>query len=249
AFAALAFLHRPGRRTLQFAASIGLMVLFSSGCLELVAPALYYLIPGMSYFRHIALIAPFVKLFVIFLAGLGVERAREAFQSRPGIARSLGLTLLLLGGFLGLLGFSSAPVLRTVAGLMIGSLTGMSYSSLIENFGVLSRGLLMSAAAAVGTGVCFLFAGRTRWLTPAWTAILVVHTLQVFGWKFEMLRERTVSLTPAQVALQELHALPYVPRRSMDYSRNPRYRVLDETSWWDHASAHGTMYWTSDAYL
>jgi len=248
AFAALALLYRPGRRTLQLLLALTLTLLFSCGFLEAVAPSAYVLIPGMRYFRHVAYIAPFVKLFVIFLAGLGFEGARRRFQLRGRPGRTAGILLLTLAAALAILAFSP-PLAGSFANKVEAAMGHAPAAPSLTDPGLLSRRLLLSAAGAAGAGLLLLLSAWKPAASPVWTAILAVHALQVFGWQLDIVREKTLRLDPAQYALQELRPLPYVSRRSADYASNPRYRALEGALFRGADGAYGTMSWTADAYL
>ncbi len=69
AFAILAVFYNPTRKVLHLTTTLVLILFFSMGSLTIVAMIIYYLIPVMSFYRHVALSAPYVKLFVIFLSG------------------------------------------------------------------------------------------------------------------------------------------------------------------------------------
>lgn len=244
AFAALALLRSPRRRTLVVSIVVVLSVLFSCGALSLIAPSLYHLLPGMRYFRHVALVAPFVKLFLIFLSGFGFERASAAFQADPRTPARLGAAWIGFGLLLGLLGFSGHAALRGVVGILRSGMIATYGSPDLESDAFVARALLIAAAGATATGAAFLLARRMKPAAAIWM-ILGVHAVQLFAWKADLLRIKTLPLTPEQAALQRLEPMPYVARRSEDYSANRRFAALDR----DILEQEGNSYWTTDAYL
>ncbi len=60
------------RRRLHFVVMAIVMLLFTLG--TLISIAAFRVWPGMRFFRHIALVSPFVKVLLIFVAGIGFER-------------------------------------------------------------------------------------------------------------------------------------------------------------------------------
>src|SRR5204863_499120 len=116
-------------------------------------PTLFYLIPGMKYFRHVSLIAPFVKLFVIFLAGVGFDRAMR--RPSPAVP-ALGGLLLAVGGILGLLACLGKD-LRLPAFAVLQSGMDPVYSSPdFHSASFIARSLGLSAAGAAGSGLLLL---------------------------------------------------------------------------------------------
>ncbi len=249
AFAALAFVYRPDRRTLHLAAVLLLILLFSCGFLELMAPTAYYLMPGMRYFRHVSLIAPFVKLFLIFLSGFGFERATLLFREQPRAAVPLGGILLVLGAILGVVGLSSRESLYSVLSMLKTATLEMPANPDLTRSSFLARSLLAAALVSALSGLFLLAAGRAGARPAYWTALLAFHAVQLFAWKFEMLHLKTFRLNPEQMAMQELRPIPYVPRRSEDYASNPRYAAFQKDLFRREHETYGTLYWTSDSYL
>lgn len=83
-FAYTALTGKIQREALAFATAAFLILLFSSA--GFVSVAYFYLMPFGTLFRHIGLTAPFVKFFVVFLAGYGFERYWHARRTSTGYA-------------------------------------------------------------------------------------------------------------------------------------------------------------------
>jgi len=80
-FAVLALLRVRSRLACAFGITALIMALFSSG---LLVPRLFYhLFPFGKHYRHIGLIAPLVKLFVVFYAGFGFDLLWRSLKDKP----------------------------------------------------------------------------------------------------------------------------------------------------------------------
>jgi hypothetical protein len=70
-FLIVGFVFAIRRKNAHVLMSIIALLLLSNG--TAMAQLLYYIWPGMKYYRHLSLIAPLIKLFLCFLAGYGFE--------------------------------------------------------------------------------------------------------------------------------------------------------------------------------
>lgn len=250
-FAALAFVNGPDRRTLHLASTLGLVVVLSTGFLGLVAMLAYYL-PGMRFFRHLGLIAPFAKLLLVLLGGAGVDHLavgrvpRRAHYVIAWVAAMLGLALAAT---------AAAPVsVRTAIGtFLLTSGTGADDEPVITDGGVTAALYLLGAIGALATAVVLWRAAALPRPRRTLLALLVVHALPLLAWKIAIAHIETFPLAPEQSALQRLDAIPYVPRRAADCTEGGRFRILRDPLFNRQAHgryyAHGEMYWSTDAYL
>ena len=91
------------RRRLHFVVMAIVMLLFTLG--TLISTAAFHVWPGMRFFRHIALVSPFVKVLLIFVAGIGFERLFGTCTDRRRIVRAAAIAaaiVLLAGAWLAL---------------------------------------------------------------------------------------------------------------------------------------------------
>ncbi|MPZ78649.1 MAG: YfhO family protein [Deltaproteobacteria bacterium] len=111
-------LWRPSRRQLPFLITAVFLTLLSLGRASFIAPLVYY-IPGMSYYRHIGLVLPLIKVMLIFLAGFGfdalVRQVNGADTPQLDRTKSVArINMLLIGIMLFACGSVTAVHLTTV---------------------------------------------------------------------------------------------------------------------------------------
>jgi hypothetical protein len=235
-----ALLARPGRPVIHLIVCTLVVLFFSMGWLSLVAAGAYVLTPPLRFFRYVSLAAPLVKIFLILLAGHGIDAfvAGRLWRSRlldvlmVPVALALGATLLLVAVARG-----GANVIATILG---------SWDSALA-----SRTDSMSATPVIITGIfTLILAGvlsvarrGTFRLQTCVVVLLALQTVDVFRWKVAFFREETIALDDAQYALQQIRPLPFIARRSDDYERSDRYRALADTF-----VVHGARYDLFDAF-
>ncbi len=165
------------------------MALAAFGILSLVGPA-----------------APWVRLVLVFLSGLGFERAVHDPQGGRRIAEGmlfLGTALMLVA--LGMVEYL-LPQAAAVRGFLGPAPDDLGITDL-QQLRLLSELLGMAAASAGVAGiVLWLQAARRRAAPLAVALILMLHPTDVFGWKSRMTWLRSAPLTPAQYESQKLQA-------------------------------------------
>jgi hypothetical protein len=195
----------------------------------------FLLLPGLRPATPLPYATPFVRLFIVFLAGAGFQRALDA---RPAAPLRFAGSLLLAGAvLLGLLCWTSIrrPDLAhdLLALTVAGESTEAAASPVLEpwiypdqlRFSLVSDLLGASCLfASLGGGLLLLLAGRSRSAPLALSLILLVHPLDAFSWKFRMSWLETFPANASQRALQKLEAPPYSPRRLASIADAPRYR-------------------------
>lgn len=146
--------------------------------------------------RPVPVLLPIVRLGLVFLAARGFERSRAA-SARPVLAWSavgLGVVFLLCGVLSWSLALtqSSWPMEAWLASppriAAFPDLLDPSFAS--ELLGAASFQALL-ATLLVG-----LLAGNRRLAVVALPAILAVHGMDVFGWKFRMTWRKTYAVSP-----------------------------------------------------
>jgi hypothetical protein len=257
AFAILAVFYNPTRKVLHLTTTLLLILFFSMGTLTILAMIVYYLIPVMSFYRHVALSAPYVKLFVVFLSGYGFEAimVKRWHEKLPIV--SVAVVMLMV----------AATLTRLVVSAIFGNTEFLEFvMTLLEADSALTKfpdfmglavftNLLVSSALAAGlVGVVLLLRSLgIRFAPLALGLILLLHPLELFSWKFRMFDTRSVRLEGEEYSLQKLQPLPYVPRRSWDYEANKRFNAFSDSLFAgaieNQPRYYGAMYWTADAFL
>jgi hypothetical protein len=236
--ALLALLARPGKAVLHWVLCILLLTLFSMGFLSLVAAAAFEIVPPLRFFRYVSLAAPLVKVFLIFLAGHGVQALVDGSAWKTGAMTRLLLPVLLILGGLGL------ALLFGIKGDDIPAILGTGGSGLANRRDASSNSAvaLSGAFTLLLGGILLLAAKGSLRAGPCIALLLGLETVDVFRWKISLLREETVPLNEAQVAVQEIRPLPFIARRSGDYDASDRFRRMKPL-----LAEYGTQYDLIDA--
>jgi len=245
AFAALAVVARPDRRTLHLVVVALLLLLLATGLLGLIALFVYYFFPGATYYRHLGLISPTAKLVLILLAGVGVDRAAREMPGR----RLAAAALVVVGAALAGLALGPDRWRTTLGWILLTSWHGADDAPLVTDAGQTAMLVGVAALGAIGAGVVLLVKPSQRTVLAA----VAFHVLHLFAWKVATLQLKTLPMTSDQAALQVLEPAPYLPRRTIDYESSARFRILKEPLFAHMAHgrffSHGEMYWHTDTYL
>ncbi|HLF95263.1 MAG TPA: hypothetical protein VJB14_17485 [Planctomycetota bacterium] len=205
---------------------------------------------------------PLVRLFVIFLAGFGVQGMVERRQETSPRTRSAGV--LLTAGAAGLFGLSAIAVLfSSSAGspalaeqtrrLMTLGGPPESVSPLPLKLALFSDLTGMSALmAGLAGGILLLWSSGFRRAPLALGLALLVHPLDVFSWKFRMTWLKTCSLSPPRAEAQRLEGLPWVGHRVPDHDTNARFRLLQPRvapfPGFEDLASYGAGSWLDESY-
>lgn len=241
--AAAALRCRPGKSVVQLGICLLLLLSFSMGYLGIVAAAGYYAFPPLHYFRYVSLAAPLVKLFLLLLAGFGVDafmRSREPGRRAAWAALALGL----LGAQLLYRRASGSGLSDPLAGFLHRVRDGLAFRSQEP---IEASALVVGILALVSAGAAF--AGRrrpdvARILVPL---MLVFHGYDLVRWRLQVLREETVPLDDAAYAVQRVRPMPWIPRRTPTPEGNERHAAFGAPIF--RSSAAGTTYDYCDAFL
>lgn len=248
ALAAVAVVHRPGKKVLVLVVTLLLIVLFSTGYLSAVAGISYFLVPPLHYSRYVALVAPCAKLFLILLSGFGFE---ALVSRRSELRRTLGglsAGLVLGASLVALLAVASAGAHDTLSDLdaiLRTARLGLGQRPAAEVRPSAVPLLVGAAAAMAAAAILLAFRAKSPRVSLRWVAVLLaVHAADLYRWKSQMTVQETLALGDEQYALQKIRPVPYVPGRMADYLENPRYQAM-KTVLLDH----GATYDFTDPYL
>lgn len=204
-----------------------LLFLFSMG--TYVSVFFYYTWPLMKFYRHLALVAPVIKLFLIFIAGFGFE---FIFIQRPFEQKRRWPDLCCLLAGASLLNWSIIVIdLGMRAGYANALVSGFATPLLAELHGIFKGDLTVYRFYEAGMfsmlfGCLFLL-----WpLIPSpkygryfLLVLLSVHSTDLGGYYCAQMSDRTFSLNSAQRKITFFTALPYSKRRGTALTKeNPR---------------------------
>jgi hypothetical protein len=249
---ALVGLATVDRQRLHFVVMAVVMLLFTLGTLISIAAFLVW--PGMRFFRHIALVSPFVKVLMIFVAGIGFERLFGLRKSRA--AAVAAAIVLLAGAWLALdLAQSPSTLPRYMDPDPLVDRPDHMYDPLLVARRLHASAALAAAGAAIIAAAAFT-GSRLRGVTMA-VAISFVAA-DVYYFKFNHLLTRSdVVPRPARTVLRPA-PMTFPQRRDLELRAalltSGRLRA---TLSFNHVlrqslqgqAARGTQYWTSHAFL
>ncbi len=245
-FAVLAAVLSPGRRTLHLAATFVILVSFSTGLLGIAAPAAFEAFPGMTYFRHVGLTAPFARLLLVLLAGVGVDTALRG-RWHPAAARRLAALCVLGAGALAAL-LAADPYRREqLVHVLLADDTSATRAPVEPAWH------LAAAAAGLALTAALILAWPALQRRRAAGLVLVsLNAIILLGWKVMNLAEATLPLDDRAYALQRLERPPFRPRRSADPNHSERYLAMAVPVFrytGGPEAAQGATHWTSDPYF
>ena len=195
-FAAVALFCVRSRRAAAFGLTALVLAMFSAA--TLVTAAFYYAFPLGRMFRHIGLVAPIVKMFLIFYAGFGVDRAWQSLlkpgaDRRPFLIAAATLILLLVPG-------AEAPVHTVIgyAGFVIGAIVLL---------------VLIYRQAIHSAYLCAVM-------------LLGLHVVDVGSVKVEREYLRTPQVSPEVVELFKSFNYAFPMHRQLDYGHSQRAAAL-----------------------
>lgn len=211
-----------------------------------VTTLLYYAFwPLARYYRHISLAVPVAKVFVVFLAGLGLDAAIFSMSrsARQRALLALGGAALAVGGSLLATSAWGGPI-EAMARTILDDITLPVRASLREP-GALEAQLAFfgSAALLTGTGLVAMAGARG---SPGKLA-LSLCALQAVPLAGFRLREQFLATAPASA--QRLHALrpepaPFAWRRLPRETRSEEARAFEPLLGSGPTGPFGTNYWS-----
>lgn len=208
-----------------------------------VATAAYYLWPGMKFFRHLALLAPQVKVAVCLLAGIGFDRLRRDLGAGAAWSRA---TRLIVGW---------CVVQSVVVGTLLieRDLRVMLMNNMIDPGGIPAnppalvdayvKARLVEVLAMCGLALTAVIAlrgtpSRRRALLPLLFALLA---LDVGLFHVRQTALMSTRLTGPARELLRATPLPYVARRADTITSAPRWRQWERVS----PVRNGAWYWST----
>ena len=205
-----------------------ILVLFSMG--NFVSIFFYYVWPLMKFYRHLALVAPIVKLFLCFLAGIGFEAVFIKEQFKPSSHLLLFSSAMMFG--VSMILFTLAHKL-SLSGRITDFLVSTGLPSLTTGF--LSEELLYHRLV-----ISFIYALFTYLLIGFLPVIpfqkyrlyivsiaLSLHLLNLYEYNLSEINLRTVPLNPDQYKITAFQDIPFIKKRDISFWKdNPRAALI-----------------------
>ncbi len=257
------------RRSFALAATAALLILFSAGIFP--ASLFWHVWPFMKYFRHVGMLGPLVKVFLILLAGRGFEAAFVSGRRTRLELLMAAVFLIALSVCLGALS-QNYVLSRSMVDYFAEQRTTASLCTQVLLADPLRIRLVWTALLACLCGGAFLAIGfssrcrRFRW-TPA--LVLALLAADVYGYKFDLLSQKTIRLSPAGLAAFRFAPIPYADVRLRPPDSDPPHGDVELTAaaqrtWFDQnvirghprlaavpdpTGAYGSNYWSLNAFL
>lgn len=247
--AAIGLLTLP-RRLWHLPLLAGTLLLISAG--TWLARGVYYAWPMMKYYRHLALLCPYIKVIGCFVAGWGFQVVFGGTMPWRRIRRVMPLLGVAAGVLMLFLAWQLWYQARwpAVAGSGLQSYLdspSLPPSPLYNNWSLRQPRLYISSGFALLAAVLLAIASLRRW-QPNRTLIaaaLIVATLDLCAFKTAHLLLRTRALGP-QETLTETQPMPFAPRRLMTLEDVPRFKQLRAVT---DINGPGARYWSTNAFV
>ena len=252
-FILLGLIFNTNKRNIHFALTTLVLLLFGMG--TPVSMLFYYCWPKMDYFRHLALVAPVVKVFLCFLAGFGFDalffREPRWFMPRGMKAALIIMSLLLLRYFFILWNLPESgnyayfiQAIKAIVPDRLPDFQGLLSNEVLLAF-LLKRTALFVLSASLLLGAGLLLRASVKGLFLLLVAVLVFHGADLYSYKYYETRLKTVPLDDALYQITEFHPMPYAQRRNAAWDKNnPRFNLLEKLP-----VKSGVLYWTIHAFL
>ncbi len=235
-----------GRRRAHLVFAAGFILAVSSA--TPLASAVFYLWPGMKFFRHLALLAPQVRLLACFLAGVGFEHLRDDLRADAAWPRSARVIVAWCA--------LSAAVLAAL--LSARDLRVMLMTEMVEMGGLLANGPAsvdafvverLSTTLALSVIALALTVALTRApskMTRALPlALLALLALDLGVYHARQIAVMSVRLTGSAHDLLRATPLPYVARRADALTSSARWRRWARVS----PTREGAWYWSTGMFV
>ncbi len=240
------FRRKMSRQALVIIGVIVTIYFVSTG--SILAQIFYYTWPFMKYFRHLPLLTPIMRIFLIFLAGFGFERVLyflkkdESYLSKLYLG-TISIIFLVLGIFL-YLKSQNIYFLKDI-------LNAMAYSESGKNLTVLGHLNQEFAFNAMIFILCAVFLGvfgivkNKFWKAIILAIILMIHVYDVYSYSYSDFLQRTHKIDQSQYDLNTFQSMPFRSHRSkVLWEGSDRVGILSE-----ELMSRGQNYWVVDAYL
>jgi hypothetical protein len=223
-----------------------LLLFFSMG--TWVSVFFYYAWPMMKFYRHLSLIVPLIKLFLIFLAGFGFEKLfilRETWQGKRDVSYICllsGALLLVTAAILIQMSCHGAQASHYIVRFL--TVQTSQTPATFDAFSITFR-LIEASFYALLAGIIFLVLPLVpfkKYGTTMILAVLIINAGDIYGYYCTEINERTFALNKDQYQITAFSPTPYASRRVIS-AVNPRQKILLSP-----AGQH-TLYVTVNAFL
>jgi len=267
-FAILTFFRVRSRLSYAFGTTALIMVLFSAG---IIIPVIfYYTFPLAKYYRHIGLIAPLTKLFIVFYAAFGFDRFWQALKCLRKktddlfFAEAKVYLIILIMSMLLILSLVSLQWLGVIRIFNFPTSTGSvkTINQLYTNESQVSH---LMAVLMLLSGLFLILLTAMLWLPKkavffGW-ALISIHLIDLASFKAEHEIKRLPQVDQEIVRLFDINDYSFSHRRNQDYLSNARFTKMKPFLFLDDkkpfnpnrpataTAKYGIQYWSIDSFL
>ena len=238
--------HKPKKIVIPVLTTAAILILFAEG--TFVSKAFYYTWPGMSYYRHLALVLPMIKIFLCLLSGFAIDHLLNSRNISK--KRFVFLSTLLSMGFgISLFLYHSPSVFYA---WLKSSQRGLPYDQSIWNLSGISSHFLKIAIVYLITWIVFyLFfvwsAKENLRKILVWVCLLFTFT-ELCYYQLGHLSDRLIKLNPNQYQQLYFQPMPYLQNRTLGVKPTDRMNAFQE--YMDSlANISRAAYWSAEAFL
>ena len=267
-FAILTFLRVRSRLSYAFGTTALVMVLFSAG---IIVPVIfYYAFPLAKYYRHIGLVAPLVKLFMVFYAAFGFDRFWQALKclrkktDTPFFTEARVYLIILIVSMLFIL---SLVLFQWLGGFRIFNFPTSTGAVKTMNQLYTSKSQIsnLMIVLTLFSGLFLILLTAMLWLPKkavllGWI-LISVHLIDLVSFKAENEIKRLPQVDQEIVKLFDINDYSFSYYRNQDYLSNDRfcklapYLFLDDYEPFElnqpanMVAKYGVQYWNIDTFL
>jgi len=199
------------------------LLFFSMG--TMVSVFFYYVWPMMKFYRHLALIAPMIKLFMIFLAGFGFELVM-VHRYKFG-CRMVGVLFILWAVVL--IYLSSQPI---VAKTIVSTFTSPLLRKImwIYQDNIIPSRFFIAGIFSMIAGFLYLYwpqVGTERKTRYFLAVFLLINLVDMGQYYCTQLADRTFVPNKDKYKVMAFSNLSYSARRTTSLAQNPRAIILE----------------------
>jgi hypothetical protein len=243
AFVPLAMTRKRNPALLMVACTTLVVLLVSAS--TFLATALYYVWPGMQFFRHLSLASPIVRVLLCLISGFGFEQilVSHSKEREQRDRVKIRLAIIVLVGVAGYLMALSRWYEYAKAFLALSVSGSLPLDPRVFEVAYLPGHLFQASLWCLGAAAFFalMLSGRVS-RKALIVAAICLQTLDLYSFKIELARFRTIPLTPDQYSISSLQPMPYSYRRMpIDYAAHARARNVPQTTY-----SSGPVYSTQD---
>jgi len=239
---------------------IVVLFLFSGG--TFVAKIFYFFWPMMKYYRHLSLVSSIIKLFLCLSAGYGLDillqrnKIQKDNKQWKTIVGGMALLFLGLSIFLFLSGKNKNLAKKFLEGLVEQSAYVPDHEQKLNIYipGLIPyvdldslRSRLVSSSAfafllSVILILVLLFSGKSFLKYFIW-ALLLIHAIQIYKYKFDETKLKTIPLDGSLSEITQFQAMPFHVRRYSSFLPDkPRDAILAHLR-------YRPLYWSTNSFI